>query len=151
MTIKALPINEVYATGQPAEITCYGLGSCIGLFVTDRLSNLSGGAHIPLPDSGSAGEFMAADMLIDQLLHSMQQQGSDLSCLRAKIVGGAKVYESVLSIGDQNIDVVLRKLQVEKIFVAAKDVGGRIARTARFNTTTGEVLISTSESKKYRI
>jgi chemotaxis protein CheD len=146
-------INEVDVTDQQVEYICFGLGSCVGLFITDRLSTLVGAAHIPLgsgePDNN--GEFYGADRLIDQLLDRFEQNGSDLSCLRAKIAGGAKVVESTLSIGEENIRSVINRLVERRVFIAAVDVGGNVSRTARFNSKTGELLVSTSEQKSYFI
>lgn len=149
MRKRMLNINEVDVTNEPVEYTCYGLGSCIGLFVMDRMKGLSGGAHIPLPTS-EAGSFLGAKGMINDLLDAFVAEGSDLNTLRAKITGGAQVYESS-SVGEQNAKVVLQHLVERKIYVAAADVGGKISRTARFNSSTGELEISTSEQKKYSI
>ncbi|MBS1509029.1 MAG: chemotaxis protein CheD [Bacteroidetes bacterium] len=146
-----LGINDTHVTSNPVIYTCYGLGSCIGLFVTDRVKGLSGGAHIPLPKPLGNADFLGAKKLIDELLASLEYQGSDLSSLRAKVTGGAQIYESTESVGSQNEEAVMKELVERKIFVAAKDVGGKVSRTARFYSDTGEVLISTSEQKKYRI
>ncbi len=147
-----LNINEVEVSEKPVEYICHGLGSCIGLFVTDRLKGLSGGAHIQLPSSpNNSGEHLGASYLINKLLNDFSAQGSDLNYLRAKVTGGARVYNGSLNIGEQNVQVVLQQLIDRRIFIAAKDVGGRISRTARFNSITGELQISTSELKTYCI
>lgn len=148
---KVLGINELYSSGSPVEYTCYGLGSCIGLFINDRVKGLSGGAHIALPGAAEESEFTDAEKMITVLLQQLREQGSDLQTLRAKVAGGAQVFESGLDIGRQNIDVVLKQLTDRRIFIAATDVGGKISRTARFNSESGEVKISTSEQKTYFI
>lgn len=151
MRSKILNINEVDVTGKPVIYTCYGLGSCIGLFLTDRLRGLSGGAHIPLPVSTEESEWSGVSEMIDILLENLQSMGSDLNCLRAKVTGGAQVLESMTNIGDQNVQCVLQQLVNRRIYLAAKDVGGKVSRTARFNSVTGELKISTSERKTYSI
>lgn len=151
MKKKVLHMNDFDVSEKPVVYTCYGLGSCIGLFVTDRRLNLSGGAHIPIPFSLGGGSFLDATYMIDELLNTFVSMGSDLSNLRAKLTGGAKVYESALSIGEQNAQVVISQLIQKKVFIAASDVGGVVSRTARFNTLTGELEISTSEQKTYSI
>ena len=151
MKKRMLNINEVDVTCNPVIYTCYGLGSCIGLFVTDRLKGLSGGAHIPLPRFSDEGEFLDATRLINELLCAFTALGSDLNCLRAKVTGGAQVYDGSINIGEQNARVVLQQLTDKKIFIAATDVGGRVSRTARFNSVTSELEISTSEQKTYCI
>ncbi len=151
MRSKVLNINEVDVTGKPVIYTCYGLGSCIGLFLTDRLRGLSGGAHIPLPVSTEESEWYGVSGMIDILLENLKSMGSDLNCLRAKVTGGAQVFENMTNIGDQNVQSVLQQLVNRKIYLAAKDVGGKVSRTARFNSVTGELKISTSERKTYSI
>jgi len=94
---------------------------------------------------------MDAAQMINNLLKSLKNMGSDLNYLRAKVTGGAQVYESSLGIGLQNTQVVLQQLLERKIYIAAMDVGGRVSRTARFNSVTNELHISTSEQKMYSI
>lgn len=151
MRYQTLNINDTNVTFDPVIYTCFGLGSCIALFIVDRVTGLSGGAHIAFPISLDDSEFLGAIRLIDALLANFRAMGSNLHCLRAKITGGAQVYESMIDIGKQNIQAVVQGLIARRIFVAAVDVGGRIARTARFNSLTGELIISTSDRKTYTI
>lgn len=151
MKKKVLHMNDFDVSEKPLIYTCYGLGSCIGLFLTDRRLNLSGGAHIPIPFSLGGGGFLDASHMIEELMNRFVYMGSDLGNLRAKLTGGAQVYVSSISIGHQNTQVVMSQLIQKRIFIAASDVGGSISRTARFNTLTGELEISTSEKKTYSI
>jgi chemotaxis protein CheD len=151
MKAMVLNINDTDVTPHPVVYICYGLGSCIGLFLTDRTMGLTAGAHIPLPTYSYSGAFLGANQIIDQLLTSLAQQGSDLNCLRAKITGGAQMFESSSDIGARNAEAVLNQLVAKKIFIAATDFGGKISRTARFNSITGKLEITTSEQKMYFI
>lgn len=151
MRNQTLHINGTDVTFEPVIYTCFGLGSCIALFIVDRVTGLAGGAHIALPVSLDDGEFLGAMRLIDTLLTNFHKMGSNLYCLRAKVTGGAKVYDSLIDIGKQNIEAVVQQLTTRKIFLAAADVGGHLARTARFNSLTGELVISTSDRKTYTI
>lgn len=66
--------------------SCFGLGSCIGLFVQDRLRGLSGGAHILLPESEKVPDgfkFYNVIAALDEILNHFKSQGSNLSALRA--------------------------------------------------------------------
>ena len=150
MIEKILGINELFSTDKPIGYTCYGLGSCIGLFINDRMKGLSGGAHIALPRA-TKSEFIDAEKLINGLLQQLSEQGSNLLTLRAKVTGGAQVFKSSINIGKENSEVVLKQLTDKRIFIAAIDVGGQVSRTARFNGESGELKISTSEHKTYII
>jgi chemotaxis protein CheD len=151
MTTRVLNINEMDITTQPVVYVCYGLGSCIGLFIIDRFKGLCGGAHIPLPVSLHQGEFLDAPNMIKDLLHAFSTLGSDLTRLYAKVTGGAHVYAGSYDIGEQNSRAVLQQLTCNKIFIAGTDVGGKFSRTARFNSVTRELHISTSDLQKYCI
>lgn len=151
MRNEILQINDLFVTRQPVVYTCFGLGSCIALFIADRVSGITGGVHIPLPDTISHGEFLSAARLIEALLINFKKLGSNLDFLRAKMAGGAQVYDSLINLGQQNIDSVGAHLTGRKIFLAAADVGGRLARTVHFNSVTGTLTVVTSELKSYTI
>jgi chemotaxis protein CheD len=149
--IRMLNINEMDVSDESVVFTCYGLGSCIGLFMTDRTKGLSGGVHIPLPQATGTSELKDATSLINELLNKFRTKGSDLNTLRAKVAGGAQVYGSHSEIGFQNTETVLKELTDRKVYIAATDVGGTVSRTARYHSQSGELEISTSEQKKYSI
>lgn len=151
MINKVLAISELHVADEPVMYTCYGLGSCIGLFISDRLRGLSAGAHIPLPYAILESDFSDAVNMIRQILNCFSHLGSDLDNLRAKVTGGAKVYDASPDLGKQTAEAVIRQLIDCRIFIAAVDVGGRVSRTARFNGATGELVITTSEQKTYCI
>jgi chemotaxis protein CheD len=121
----------------------------------DRLSGISGAAHIPVsvrqhpvPDGS---QFLDASTMLTGLLNRFKMLGSELTCIRAKLAGGAHVYDTSPAIGSQNIVAVTRLLRERQIYLAGADVGGRVSRSARFNSATGELLVSTSEMKSYSI
>ena len=153
-----LNIGEVEVQAQPAIYTCRGLGSCVGLFLQDRLTGHSGGAHIFLPNEEAGnlhlGKFCSVRAALDELLARFARMGTHLTSLRAKIVGGANVLSHQIETGSQNASLLINELIGRKIFLAASDVGGNYCRTARFNSLSGELFIRAStdyESKTYLI
>lgn len=147
---KTLAISEIDVAKGPIIYTCFGLGSCVGVFISDKLNCISGGAHIPLPICSQMGEFLGATRLITKLMDLFSFMGSDLKHLQAKVVGGAKVFESSLNIGEQTAEAVLNELCRLQVILAATDLGGTMSRTARFNSQTGALNI-TSQTKNYII
>jgi chemotaxis protein CheD len=145
-----LNINDVKVVKEPAHLVCYGLGSCIGLFIQDRTTGISGGAHIPL-SSKTEGCFESCDYIMEKILSNFIYRGGNIYTLRAKIAGGANLFSSNLKIGAENIDKIIELINRNKIFLAAADFGGKVSRTVRFNTETGELYISTSAKKCYII
>jgi len=151
-----LNIGDVVISDGPATYTCFGLGSCIGLFIQDRLTGLSGGAHIFIPESIDTttedNKFYSATSAVQNILKQFKERGSTLAYLRAKVVGGANVLGSNIETGEQNTSSVMQQLIASRIFIAATDVGGKDCRTAHFKTATGELIVkvpATSELKIY--
>jgi len=145
-----LNIGEVKAQQQKGTITCYGLGSCVGLFLYDRKNNIGGGAHIMLPGAGKEKSNNYAEQAVEHLLDQMKSLGSDLQYLRAKIIGGANIFESSMQVGGRNIDSVKKLLTQKKIYIASEDLGGKNSRTGHFNLSDGTLQVS-SLNRKYNI
>jgi chemotaxis protein CheD len=149
-----LNIGDVVTSGSTANYTCFGLGSCIGLFMQDRVTGLTGGAHILLPDDETVPlgtlKFYSVQRAIDEILRRMKVKGSSLTTLRAKVTGGANVIGATSEIGGRNIESVVANLRERKIFLAAMDVGGTYCRTARFESQTGLLQVRLPQLNQYK-
>lgn len=135
--------EQAVSTYQNTVYNCLGLGSCIGLFLQDRATGISGGAHILLPQS--------IPHVINTLLQQFKHKGSNLLNLRAKVAGGANVIATGYEVGSQNADAVLEHLIQQKIFIAAKDLGGHQSRSAQFHAGTGEMTVRFSQTKELKV
>jgi chemotaxis protein CheD len=155
MRAYTLNIGDVITSTRPAHYTCYGLGSCIGLFIQDRATGMTAGAHIFLPENESAPgdrtKFYGAGSAITEILSRFKSMGSNLHMLRAKIAGGANVVGVNVSVGQRNAESVMRHLMMNRIFVAGSDVGGTQSRTTVFETETGALKVHLPGQKEYRI
>jgi chemotaxis protein CheD len=147
MKNKAISINETDVTDEAVIYTCFGVGSCIAVFLNDRMTGLAGGAHIPLAYD-TPGEWLSASAILGELLSKFRSKGSNLNFLRAKIAGGADLFQSVKGPGSDNIRAIYKELAAHKIYISAEDLGGTSPRTARFNTRTGELMVSSSERNR---
>ncbi|HCW06312.1 MAG TPA: hypothetical protein DGG95_02985 [Cytophagales bacterium] len=136
-----LNIGDVITSSAKVSYTCFGLGSCIGLFIQDRLTGQSGGAHIFLPDDEYGpthySRFCNVTSALNEILRQMKLNGSNLTSLRAKITGGANVLGAFSTTGERNAQSVLKQLIERKIFIAASDLGGSYCRTAKFESNSG--------------
>lgn len=150
-----LEIGEVKTFTEPVTFVCFGLGSCVGLFMQDRVTGIAGGAHILLPDEDAGPDSKArgynVSEAIDCILTDFKRNGSKLLGLRAKIAGGANVLSYHSGLGSQNVQSVISKLIERRIYIAASDVGGRLSRTAQFDSNTGMMLVRMLESNTYKI
>lgn len=150
-----LNIGAVKAVKEDTTMVCFGLGSCIGLFVQDRVTGISGGAHILLPEHENSNmndeNAYNAVKAINTLLQQFEKLGSSLQTLRAKVVGGSNVMSVPNLVGKQNAKSVIDELVKRKVFIAACDIGGVYSRTARFNTINGELVVKTPETSQIKI
>lgn len=142
-----LGIGQMHVTSSSEIITCYGLGSCIGLFIQDRLNHISGGAHIALPGQ-NLGKInplepaMYLDNAFFGLISLMEELGADSKYLRAKLVGGADLFQSKdSSVGAKNGNQILKLLRDNAIYIAGSAIGGCDGRSCKFNTDDGKLWI----------
>lgn len=145
---EVLYIGEVKAFQHPVVMVCHGLGSCVGLFVKDRTTGICAGAHVFFPNDGKGPLDKTTNATVGLLLEKMKQLGSDLSYLRAKLVGGASCLCHRSDIGSLNIQTITDHLIQNKVFIAAKEVGGKVGRTARFSSANESLSIKVVETNQ---
>lgn len=136
----------------PSNLITYGLGSCIGIAIYDPVTKIGGLAHIMLPDSQQArsaeNPAKFADTAIPLMVHDMIQQGASKSRLRAKIAGGAQMFNfsnatDIMRIGERNAESVRTVLKKLDISLIADDTGGNYGRTVELKLETGIFRIKT--------
>ncbi|MBK6267255.1 chemotaxis protein CheD [Marivirga sp. S37H4] len=150
MLEHALNLGDFIVTKEAVNIACYGLGSCVGLFLYDRLNKISGAAHVVLADELEKGTTYNAKTAFEKLIEEIEKIGGNKDALRAKIVGGANLSNTGFNIGQKNVDTLVKLIRDNKIFMAGQDVGGSKSRTARFNTLNGDLMVS-SQNTHYEI
>ncbi len=146
----ALNLGDFIVTKDIANIACYGLGSCVGLFLYDRTNKISGGAHVVLADELEKHTTYNAKTAFEKLIEEIEKIGGNKNALRAKIVGGANLFNSGFNTGQKNVDTLVKLIRDNKIYMAGQDVGGSKSRTARFNTSNGDLMVS-SQNTQYEI
>jgi chemotaxis protein CheD len=149
MIQRMLNIGEVHVTSENTGYVCYGLGSCIALFLTDNRHTVSGGAHIALPKSSELFGSKGAEAMINELIYVFKSYGYQPAYLTAKIAGGSKVtVGKTFHVGDQNIQAVKEVLQKNGITIISSDVGGHEHRTVQYLSKTGDLIVSTLNKEK---
>ncbi len=136
----------------PDRLMTIGLGSCIGIAMIDKKSGIGGLAHIMLPDSEKfnkiANEIKFANLAIPILIKQMIENGAKEKNLRAKIAGGASMFNFAdskvnMDIGARNSLAVKDILKARKIPIDSEEIGGTKGRTITFDTVTGELYVKT--------
>lgn len=144
-------ISDLNIATSPSTIRTSGLGSCVGAVIYDLQKKVGGLAHIMLPDSnltkqGNVNEYKFADTAIPILIERLCENGARKHALKAKMAGGAQMFQfssstNVMRIGERNIAAVEEQLQSRRIPIVASDVGGKWGRTIEFDPGTGELNI----------
>ncbi len=151
---------DLNIVSPPKTIRTSGLGSCVGVVLYDEWTGVAGMAHIMLPSSSLCREKTPnvakyADTAIPYLLDEMVKKGAKMHSIKAKIAGGAEMFNfstesNVMRIGPRNVEAVKKKLQELNIPIVAEDVGGKSGRTIEFDPKTKKLHIRTvNQGMKY--
>lgn len=158
--IVRVGISDLNIAVGSQRIRTSGLGSCVGAVIYDLSSEIAGLAHVMLPDSSltrqeKINEYKYANTAIPILINKMLSKGAKKYALRAKLAGGAQMFQfssntDTMRIGPRNIDAVREQLQNNRIPIVAEDIGGNSGRTIEFNPITGKLKIRTvNKGEKY--
>lgn len=140
------------AVGGPDDtLVTLGLGSCVAILLHDAEARVGGLAHILLPepalsrDQGNASKF--ATTAVPALVKEMARMGARPGRLKARLVGGAAMFQTLmvpgsLNMGARNINASRQALEAAGIPVVAEDVGGDYGRSVRFYVGAGKTTVS---------
>ncbi|OGF64969.1 MAG: hypothetical protein A2Y62_00670 [Candidatus Fischerbacteria bacterium RBG_13_37_8] len=141
-----------YQAGQRTLLISYGLGSCVGIFLFDKVKHAGALGHILLPGRCEEVAPIRPEKycynIVEMMIAHLTGEGSLKKNLVGKIAGGARMFHFITAsekhwIGDKNIESARIKLQKEGIPIKAEDVGGNYGRTLIANTETGILRIKT--------
>ena len=145
-------IADMNIVKQPDTIRTSGLGSCVGVVLYDESKKIAGLLHVMLPDSNlaksdkvNAAKF--ADTGVSALIELLKVEGVRPMSLKAKIAGGAQMFQfgssDTIRIGPRNVDAVKSELKRMGIRLMAEDTGGSSGRTIEFDPATSLLNIRT--------
>ncbi|WP_440947568.1 chemotaxis protein CheD [Methanosarcina sp. T3] len=134
-----------YKIGKNVLLKVMGLGSCIGVILSDVSTGICGIAHVLLPGTSNSGEAKYAETAIEKMFEDMIKMGARKNRITAKFAGGAQVFKhmslDILKIGDRNAISVEEALVKRNIPILAKDVGGEVGRNVIFNPVDGSMIV----------
>lgn len=146
-------IAQMDIVKAPNTIRTSGLGSCVGVVLYDETKQIAGLVHVMLPDSNLAkkntfNEAKFADTGIKALIEKLKLEGVPVSRLKAKIAGGAQMFQftsdnDTMRIGPRNVEAVKNELRKNGIPIIAEDTGGNSGRTIEFDPVTSKLLVRT--------
>lgn len=133
------------------------LGSCVGIALYCERKGVGGLAHVLLghPQPGkivNKGKY--ARPAVQGLVQDLQREGVAAEDLRARIFGGASMFEAqnssfLQNIGAGNVSAVKEALQELHIPLLIEDVGGTAGRTITFFLDDGRILLRANGKEKY--
>ena len=135
--------GEVYCASEPKVLVTV-LGSCVAVCLWDRVRGIGGMNHFVLPsDPTGTKSSRYGDVAIDELEAGLLRLGCRMTDLQAKVFGGAAVlpFAGGHSVGSNNIQLAMDRLQRDRIRVTAQRTGGILGQQVRFHTRTGVVFV----------
>ncbi len=144
-------ISDLNVVRAPDSLVTYALGSCVGICLYDANTKIAGLSHIMLPSSKEMTNmkteiYKYADTAIVALLQKMQSMGARQIYLKAKIAGGAQMFNgnsnsSLSRIGQRNVAAVKAELARLRIPIIAEDTGKNYGRTLYLDASDGSMRI----------
>lgn len=138
-------ISDMNIVKAGKKIRTSGLGSCVGIVLYDEIRKIGGMVHIMLPDSSldrsqKINVAKYADTGIYGLMEMLKVEGVRPMSLKAKIAGGAQMFQfgssDTLRIGPRNVKAVKEELKRLSIPIIAEQTGGSKGRTIEFDPMT---------------
>lgn len=137
--------------GAEDVLVTLGLGSCVAIMLHDADARVGGMAHVLLPepalsrDRGNVAKF--ASTAVPALLEELAGRGARRSRLRARLAGGAAMFQALmvpgsLNMGARNVNAAREALRAAGIPLVGEDVGGDYGRSVRFQVGEGRTVIS---------
>lgn len=148
---EPVTIGEAKVAGAGAVLFTLGLGSCVAIVLWDRSNRIGGLAHamLPAPTAGrqAAAPARYASTAVAALIAQMLAAGAQVSGIRARIVGGASMFDSLLNengrrLGHRNVEATRSALARAGIPVDREDVGGSHGRSVYLHVDDGRLVVS---------
>lgn len=148
-------ISDYKVSKSPDILMTLGLGSCVGIAIYDKETQIGGLSHIMLPDSTFFNRDIKPEKFADLAIPKMVDEitkGKRNSKLIAKIAGGSSMFNFSdinmhNNIGERNVIAVKAKLKEMGIPIVASHTGGSIGRTMIVDLETFQVSIKTGSNE----
>jgi chemotaxis protein CheD len=147
--IRVKVADFAVANGNTMLVTV-GLGSCVAIALYDSQVQVGGLAHVLLPSVGMSQDrsnrAKFPGTAVPLLCEQMHALGARPGRLRAKIVGGASMFTSLLSatglqIGERNVVAAKAALEHAGIPLVAQETGGDFGRSVYFHVQDGRLVV----------
>ena len=136
----------------PARLITRALGSCLGITFYHSGKKIGAMAHPMLPDIDKARMKSNPNRFVNSVIRKTLEDLEKMGCLKASLVaklfGGAHMFsfitvDSILNVGEKNIEMARIILNELSIKITAEEVGGTFGRTIELNLENGKVFVDT--------
>lgn len=142
--VRVLP-GDFHVSAEAGLTIVTILGSCVAACIRNPKTGFGGLNHFMLPESdteewngvGAANRY--GNFAMEALINEVLKSGCMRHELEVKLFGGASMYESVSSVGRKNAAFARQYLEIERIPIAATDLGGDNGRRIHYCPSTGKV------------
>ncbi|SLM27743.1 CheD3 [Desulfamplus magnetovallimortis] len=154
-----IPSGSFKAFPKSDRILQAYLGTCVGVALYDKAHNVGGMIHILLPSPPTKNrpenpeKYASTGLPI--LLQALYDLGATPKTLTATIAGGALVgplsHQDInLDIGGRSMEIAMKVLENENIFIEKSETGGFFTCTLELNLTNGETSIKPAWNKQIK-
>ncbi|WP_049970246.1 chemotaxis protein CheD [Haladaptatus cibarius] len=143
-------VADYAVTSANTQLTTTGLGSCLGIALSDATAGVTGLAHVMLPsapESRDGDEAKFVDTAIDGMLSQMTDAGGNVETIEAKIAGGSNMLELSgigREIGTRNVEASKELLAEHGIPIVGEDTGGSHGRSLELHTDTAVLVVKSA-------
>ena len=142
---KYLQPGFLHVATTPTAITTI-LGSCVAVCLWDPRRGVGGMNHFILPQMapGTVATARFGHTAMEQLVAKVRGLDGRLPLLRARVFGGASMFETKRgeSLGQQNATLAIEYLSQRGIDIVEVDVGGQRGRKLVFHTDEGTACLT---------
>lgn len=141
--------GEYYVTGSGEMITTV-LGSCVAACIRDKTLGIGGMNHFMLPICNRLSTWESTyansatrygNYAMEHLINGIIKHGGKRNDLEVKLFGGGCVLNSMMDIGDRNIQFVKDYVLTEGLRVVGEDLAGPHPRKVIYFPATGRALV----------
>ncbi|MGB5560608.1 MAG: chemotaxis protein CheD [Paracoccaceae bacterium] len=131
--------GEFRVSRRHDEMICTVLGSCVATCMWDPVNRIGGLNHFLLAEGETGGPTNSRYGLhsMELLINGLLKYGAERKLLVAKLFGGARMFDGLGAIGEDNARFARNFLAAEGIPCHSESLGGTAARKIRFWPTTG--------------
>jgi chemotaxis protein CheD len=139
--------GEHHVTQRRGDVIITALGSCVSACVRDPVARVGGMNHYMLPCSddglwdGGPPSMRFGSVAMDRLVSDIIAAGGQRDRLEVKLVGGARMFDFDVDVGERNCDFGLDAVRKMGLHLMGSDLKGVLARRVHYMPYDGRLWV----------